>query len=190
MLEKLIQFLQDVSDKYKIDKQQLWNIWNEQICSKFAYQYYKLFCDQCQLINSLNKFTTKKNRRPNFPELVSETIVRKLIGGCIPKTGDCIHEGKRKEIKCFASTGPISFGPNEEWDEIIFVDAINHPKIKIYECKLSNRSNEWQQIKVNKTNTFKEQCDQNRRPRITFKMLKPQIPLTLLSETTIEKVLK
>lgn len=74
--------------------------------------------------------------------------------------------------------GPCSFGPKEERSRIYFVDALNCfiKKFKIYEIKLSNKSKIWKSIKVNKEQTYEDQCLQGRRPRIKFKELIKQIP--------------
>ena len=40
---------------------------------------------------------------------------------------------------------------------------------------LSNKSDIWKNIKVNKNETFQDQCDQKRRPRIKFNNLINQI---------------
>lgn len=86
------------------------------------------------------------------------------------------------EIKAFSSTGPISFGPNEYWNYIYFIDARNYleKKFKIYECKISNNDIIWKNIKINKNDTFEMQCKQNRRPRIVFKMLFEQLKIHMI----------
>jgi hypothetical protein len=45
----------------------------------------------------------------------------------------------------------------------------------LYKVNLKKSSEEWNNIKVNKTQTFKDQCVQGRRPRITWKELHKQI---------------
>ena len=78
----------------------------------------------------------------------------------------------------FTSNGPISFGPTEKWHKIIFFDARNWSDnlFKIYIVDLSNDNNIWQNIKINKKETFHEQCIQKRRPRISWDPLLKQIP--------------
>lgn len=75
------------------------------------------------------------------------------------------------------SNGPSSFGPTEDWDKIVFVDMREYETkhIKIYMFELSNKCNEWSNIKVNQTTTFKTQCRQGRRPRISFDNIRKQI---------------
>jgi len=132
----------------------------------------------------------KKIRLSNFPSHISENIAKFAIFkkyGIMPNwdtdKGDLLIDKttniKRCEVKgsIDLSNGPPTFGPTEEWDYIYFVDGVdNHiKKYKVYEIKLSNKSETWKNIKVNKTETYFDQCIQKRRPRITFKELKKQL---------------
>jgi hypothetical protein len=60
---------------------------------------------------------------------------------------------KRIEIKGFMSDGPCSFGPEERWDWIYFVDCKNclEKQFSVYEIKLSNKSDKWRNIIVSGT---------------------------------------
>lgn len=106
---------------------------------------------------------------PNFPEIISENLIKFYIQdfenrNCInSKSGDLQinnSDGKlpsKIEIKCFTSQGPTSFGPTEKWEEIYFLDAINifeNGIIKIYKCNLPNDSFVWQNLQFNKNETF------------------------------------
>ena len=135
------------------------------------YQLYEVYQAHCSIIEKYNKYIVKPFRKPNFPEPVSETIVQMILDADIPKTGDLIKNKRRIEVKCFSSTGPSSFGPQEKWNLLIFVDAINHPQIKIYKCNLANTDSEWQGIKINKNETYSDQCQAKRRPRLSFKQI-------------------
>jgi len=119
---------------------------------------------------------------PNFPE-ISENIVKYIVEyktGNIPiwkpGKGDLICNGKRLEVKCFTSNGPSSFGPTEEWDELYFLDATDYENknFKCYKISLSNT--EFSYIKINSSETYKDQCAQKRRPRISFNIISGQIP--------------
>lgn len=126
-------------------------------------------------------------RRPNFPEYVSENIVKFFINKfervkCVNSdVGDLckIIDFKkiRVEVKCFTTNGPISFGPNEYWDEIYFLDASNflNDEYKIYKADLSNTNSNFLNLKVSKLQTFGMQCSEKRRPRINFSFLKQQL---------------
>lgn len=137
-------------------------------------------------IKKLNEFkkTYKINvRMPNFPEIISENIIKYYIINNENRkcenanTGDLISEGNKIEVKCFSSKGPTSFGPTEKWKELYFLDAINfnNNKIIIYKCSLSNDSDEFSNIKINSTETYKQSCSKGKRPRLNFTNLKEQL---------------
>lgn len=142
-------------------------------------------------IKMLQTFMKKykyKIRFPNFPEEISENIVKEFINkkekrNC-KKTqigGDLeIIEGKnlkKIEVKCFTSDGPTSFGPTENWDEIYFLDAKNFlsKNFIIYKINLSNNSDTFSNIKINASKNYKDVCKEGKRPRINFKQLKEQL---------------
>ncbi len=134
-------------------------------------------------------------RKPNFPDYISENIVKFVINkiekqSCVnADKGDLIknsqtematssfENSQRVEVKCFTSKGPSSFGPTELWDELYFLDATNflNGKYKVYKLKLSNTSSEIKNLKINKKQTYEDQCKEKRRPRIAFSQLKQQL---------------
>jgi hypothetical protein len=96
--------------------------------------------------------------------------------------------------KCFTSIGPISFGPKEEWEKLILLDGREwfNNKFKIILVNLKNNDTIWLNIKMNKTETYKNQCDQKRRPRIGWITLEKQIPkeyINIIFEGNIEDIL-
>jgi hypothetical protein len=126
-------------------------------------------------------------RLPGMPEDISENIIKFILHSLGDTTsvwkyknnGDLYStlEGKQ-ECKCFTSSGPISFTPVSEWDVIYFLDArrwLEDDTVTLYKCNLKRSSEEWKRIRVNKTQTFHEQCEQGRRPRICWDALHPQI---------------
>ena len=133
----------------------------------------------------INKLLSiKKIRNENFPSEISENIVKfvfrkkyKITGNWDTKNGDLQIINKKIEIKGFSSKGPLSFGPTEKWDILCIVDATkSKDKIFIvYLINLSNINNFWRNIKVNKIQTFDDQCLEKRRPRICFDELKKQL---------------
>tara|TARA_B100000073_G_scaffold301537_1_gene268532 strand:- start:3961 stop:4560 length:600 start_codon:yes stop_codon:yes gene_type:complete len=141
-------------------------------------------------IDELNQnLKNKKIRQANYPSEITENIVKFAIKkkyGVVPcwdtNKGDLILGNKHLEVKGsidLHAGGPSSFGPKEEWHRIYFVDCKKHQDLwfKVYEIKLSNTSNVWKKIKVNKKDTYEDQCKQSRRPRITFRELIHQIPI-------------
>lgn len=126
----------------------------------------------------------KKIRLSNFPSHISENIVKfcikekySIYPNWDTKIGDLCLLNKQIEVKGFISKCPISFGPNEKWDILYIINGtrIFDKYFTIYEVKLSNNHPIFQNIKVNKKETYQIQCSQQRRPRITFDELYKQI---------------
>ena len=140
-------------------------------------------------------------RSPSIPEDISENIIKFILRLNSDVTSnwnrekDLISETEGiQECKCFTSNGPISFTPVSEWDCIYFLDARNwsNKKFKLYKFPYKKTSEEWKNIKVNKTETFQDQCDQKRRPRINWESLYFQIKdrCTLVFDDSLENILK
>lgn len=143
---------------------------------------YKSFMRYVKMRINIYKDKIKKHRLPNFPEDISEHLVKFIIiqeekEKCEYNkvSGDLYKpESKKKvEVKCFSSDGPSSFGPSECWDEIYFLDASRFMEDKFicYKVDLSNEHEDWKNIKVNKKQTYYEQCVEKRRPRFAFSQL-------------------
>ena len=141
-------------------------------------------------IDDINKKLSKKKiRHENFPSDISENIVKfviAMINNVMPtwdtKKGDLvIKEGEKTiqiEVKGFISDGPSSFGPKEEWELLYFIDArdIINKKFKVYEIKLTNKSEIFRSIKLSKSETYGEIADSGRRPRGSFEnIFQPQL---------------
>ena len=152
-------------------------------------QRYKMYAKADEAIGKMNDKLKATNplakviRRENFPSDISENLTKFAIihhykGRRHPTwqcSGDLDEKGLKIEVKAFSSTGPLSFGPKEEWDYIYFVDCQERDKFKVYELKLSNTSNDWRSIRVNKTCTYGDHCDSSRRPRHSFKGIRDQL---------------
>ena len=130
--------------------------------------------------------TGTKFRMPAIPEDISENIVKFILRNkCNDRTsswncksGDLFSEKEGKqECKCFTSDGPLSFTPSTEWNVIYFLDARHwlEDKFILYRINLKRTSVEWKNIRMNKNETFENQCDQGRRPRLSWDLLYPQI---------------
>ena len=147
--------------------------------------------EQKEHITKTNSISKKHNitipiRKANFPEHISENIIKFIIHKLGDKTstwncgGDLLSkiEGKQ-ECKCFTSNGPISFTPSSKWNCIYFLDARAWLKDHyiLYRVPLTIDSEEWKNIKVNKNQTFEDQTKNGRRPRIGWNSLHPQIEL-------------
>lgn len=126
----------------------------------------------------------KKIRHANFPSEISENIVKfiffqkyHIIPTWDTNSGDLQCGTMSIEVKAFSSSGPTSFGPTEKWDRIYFLDATRflESRFRVYECNLKNTSPIWQRLRVNKKETFAQQCHQGRRPRICFSEIQKQL---------------
>lgn len=164
-------------------------------------QFYAIHKRYVQDIISLTKETNMKIRLPCIPEYISENIIKFAIQNqgdetvywnC--KSGDlCSTLRGKLECKCFSSNGPISFTPCSEWDEIYFLDARQwlNDRYIVYRVILKYSSEEWKTIKVNKTQTFNDQCKQGRRPRLNWELLYPQISAhcTIIFDNTFSELI-
>jgi hypothetical protein len=139
-------------------------------------------------LNSIITGKLKGTRNVNIPDALTESIYcyEMNCGKLISVQGndknystsfDCydyINE-KRIQVKASSSTGPTSFGPRSEYDELYFIDfnskGIIDGSYKIY--KISN--DDIDNCKANKKETVKDQQNLQRRPRfdIRSKLIKP-----------------
>jgi hypothetical protein len=159
---------------------------NKNLNEEQLIELYNLFLKYYLGVKELSSKHKLKIRLPNFQEGLSENMIRLFIKNnekrnCIcSKTGDlCIIDKSKKnlikiEVKCFSSTGPTSFVPNEGWDEIYFLDACDFIKnnYKIYKCKLSNDSLIWKNMPINKIKNYYDVCKEGKRPRLQFSLIK------------------
>jgi len=135
--------------------------------------------------NIFKKINLGNIRKSNFPEHISENIIKFIIQN---KRGDktCTWNCKgdllskiegKQECKAFTSKGPISFTPSSKWGCIYFLDACNwlNDQYVLYRVPLTIDSEEWKGIKVNNLKTFEDHSKQGRRPRIGWVSLYPQI---------------
>tara|TARA_Y100001980_G_C14549260_1_gene331023 strand:- start:670 stop:1299 length:630 start_codon:yes stop_codon:yes gene_type:complete len=135
------------------------------------------------ILSSMNvsKKTGITIRLPGIPEDISENFIKMIIHNkfndktCVWNCKGDLESQKegKQECKCFTSDAPISFTPSSNWDVIYFLDARNwlHDKFILYKVSLIRTSEKWKNIKMNKTQTFEDQCKQGRRPRICWKSL-------------------
>jgi hypothetical protein len=162
--------------------------------------FFELFYNYYINLEEFRKKNKIKVRLPNFAEGLSENIIRAYIINKENKvceasiTGDLlVNDNIRVEVKCFASSGPTSFGPKEKWDHIYFLDATNfkNKQFKIYKSELSNTSDEWKNIQISKIDKYNDVCMKGKRPRINFSILKNQLAkdIKLVFEGKLEDIL-
>lgn len=167
------------------------------------YNFYK---EECIRYNEMNKLLGPKSkhkqiRRPNFPSEISENLCKFVAMKALKKKiswntkGDLITiDGEQLEVKAFSSSGPISFGPKSGWVHLFIIDSRDYSNgnFIIYCINLTNKDEAWQNIKVNKTKTYKNHCDDGKRPRLGWEALKPQIEehITVIFEGNIKDIYK
>ena len=174
---------------------------NKNINETQIFELFNIFIEYYNKIKTFSINNKIKIRMPNFQEGLSENIIRLFIKNyeninCeCSKTGDLIKQNNIKvEVKCFSSIGPTSFGPTEKWDEIYFLDATEFNKnfFKIFKCELSNNSITWNNIQINKNQTFLDMCNQRKRTRLSFSSIKTQLKNNIIKiyEGNLENIIK
>lgn len=133
-------------------------------------------------------------RHSNIPEDITENIVKTIIINyendetCVwcklankkdKLTGD-LYSYKNNisiEVKSFTSNGPSQFGPRKKFDKLYFLDLRNFldNNIILWKVNLTNNSNEFKNIQMNKSQKLIDQCEEGRRPHISWDKIFPQI---------------
>lgn len=141
----------------------------------------KLYFDWKSLNDRLKQIGT---RGINLPETISENAFSLFFPDCMRIVNlkgmkcsfDCINikTGSRIQIKASSVASDLtSFGPRSEWDELFFLDfSKGDGSFKVYKIEP-----DWiYSHQVNKSQTFKQQQEQSRRPRfsITKNIIKPK----------------
>lgn len=129
-----------------------------------AYQYWKVLNQQ------LEKFASRK---VNIPECISEALVCYQLGytwhnkATTKNSGDGSFDGKLVEIKATSNFNRdlTSFSPDTKFDILIFA-RLNLKNDQLYIYDLNLNFTQFQQLKVNQTQTIFEQQQSGRRPRI------------------------
>ncbi len=145
------------------------------------------YTEYVKVLHKINSsLGNRKIRNPNFPSEISENIVKFSLKkkGLDPiwnvNTGDLSLNGKKLEVKGLSSDGPSSFGPKEKWEILYFVDCKDYMNkhFKIYEISLANNSEIFRNVKLNKTETFGEIANANKRGKLRgcfYTIFKPQL---------------
>jgi len=137
---------------------------------KKYFDIYVKYCEETKLFN---------DRKPNIPSGLTEGLALFALNSCEQKyksaeVGDIIsiHGNYRVEVKAssvgFDRKDCSSFGPNEKFDNLIFVDCdTNKKEIIVYDCHISY--DKMQELQITKKQTFGDQCKEKRRPRFSIK---------------------
>jgi hypothetical protein len=182
--QALIRLLQANETDIKVVSEQV--CMTEKYTSEILKKYFYAHKNGVETFNAIHAESGVEVRSSSIPEHISENIIKQIIRNKLNDpscTWDCkkgdLHSLKenKQECKCFTSKGPTSFSPSSDWDVIYFLDARNWENniFVLYRITLKKTSEEWKNIKINKTQTFEDQCKQGRRPRINWDGLYPQI---------------
>ena len=153
---------------------------------------YNMYRDSYNNTAEIIKTTGLPIRHQNPPEDITENIAKFIIKNydndptckwakSIGLIGDLYSEKYKiespAEIKALTSDGPSSFGPDKKFSVIYFLDMRQwlNDIIILWRVNLSSESSEWKRIKMNKTQTFEDQCLQGKRPHIAWDKIYPQI---------------
>uniref|UniRef100_A0A6C0IJS1 Uncharacterized protein n=1 Tax=viral metagenome TaxID=1070528 RepID=A0A6C0IJS1_9ZZZZ len=153
---------------------------------------YNRFKDGHIELSEIISLTGLPIRHSNPPEDITENIVKFIIinydndltckwAKSIGKKGDIYSEKytieSPPEVKAFTSDGPSSFGPKKKFGVIYFLDMRRWlaDVFILWKVNVSNESPEWKQIKMNKSQTHEEQCEEGRRPHISWDNIHSQI---------------
>lgn len=170
----------------------MYNI-KKRLGKRFAGKYTLDILKKQYIIHKSYVFNRKKSsellkikfRLPNFPEDISENIIKFILHKKGDTTSDwnCERgdlfskiEGKQ-ECKSFSSNGPSSFSPSSQWDTLYFLDAVKwmDNKFVLYRINLPSSSENWKNVRITKKETFGQLCEKKIRPRIVWSKLYPQI---------------
>jgi hypothetical protein len=171
-------------------------IYDDKYPSELLVKRYTNYKQQYIELNLLNETYGLSIRQQNPPEDITENIVKFIIrkyendNTCVwckgvskkyKLKGDLYSNNYDKnypiEVKSFTSDGPSQFGPNKKFGKLYFLDLRNwlNDIIILWKVNLSNDADAFKNVKMNKTQTHQEQCDEKRRPHITWDKLYPQI---------------
>lgn len=138
-------------------------------------------------------------RSPNIPETLTEGLVAYLMPETFRKlevksrgkdkvSWDCFNEKEKLtiQVKATSSTGPTSFGPRSEYDQLILVDFYNDGNVdgsfKIYDASDIDVDN----LMVNKNETVKDQKNDGKRPRLSLLKVVEEVELEPIFEGHIK----
>ena len=166
---------------HKIKKENQGIILKLMTFSKADKKIFKSTFKKYQNINKILKSKLMATRIMNFPDALSESIFclemncGKLLeaenasGYSTSFDAYDMKREKRIQVKCSASSGPSSFGPRSQYDEIYFVDFASKGFVdgsyKIYKLKNDDIDN----VQVNKKQKLTDQQKQDRRPRFEIR---------------------
>jgi hypothetical protein len=175
----------------KNESETLNDMYDENILKSRFINFKNMYISDEQLIKNGLKI-----RHQNTPEDITENITKFIIRNyendmsCVwckgvdkkhGLTGDLFSNKYEKstpiEVKSFTSNGPSQFGPDKKFGVLYFLDLRKwlNDIIILWKVNLNYLSDEFKNIKVNKSQTMEKQLLEGRRPHISWDNIHPQI---------------
>jgi len=144
---------------------------------------YNIFITDRRETKALLEETGLPIRLPNPPEDITENIIKFIIQNkekdksckwakAIGKPGDLYSELYvfPPEAKSFTSDGPCSFGPNKKFGVLYFLDMRNLDRNRfiLWKVPVTHDTPIWKSLKMSKNQTHEDQCNEGRRPHISW----------------------
>ena len=178
----------NIKPKKMIKSKEIIDNYTMEILQRRFNAYKTTYIDTVHIITTTNL----PIRHQNPPEDITENITKFIIHNydndtsckwakCIGLNGDLYSDkydhDSPIEVKAFISNGPSSFGPTKKFGVIYFLDM--HKWLEnifiLWKVNLNYNSPEWKQIKMNKTQTYSDQCNEKRRPHISWDKIYSQL---------------
>ena len=151
-------------------------------------EHLRLFKEYTTKTNELNKMYYTDIRGTNFPEHISENIVKFVIQNIekdkscvwaksIGKPGDLYTSNGSVEVKAFSSKGPTTFGPHKKFNTMYFLDACEWKKsfFVVYKTILSSTDQGWKSLKISEQETIEDKMNKGQRPHLNWCSLSSQL---------------
>lgn len=180
--------IKDLFDLWKVKKirNKLAILTDDPFTREALQVHFELFKAHALGIYEANRRFGLDVKLPNFPEAISENLIKFILHDHGDPTirrkktgqgrGDLISQKQgRIECKAFASTGPTSFGSKQEWDVLYVLDAQKFidDRFVLYKIGLPKNSDAWKSVYVSQKRTFDDFGKE--RPRMRWSALYPQI---------------
>jgi len=153
---------------------------------------YTSYCNYYRCIMETYNGKPRRIRAPSFPHDIACNLVRKYIDtyedNCHAAWMDPTRDGniakdtpegiRKVTVKCFTSDAPISFGPNETFEELYLVDARDFSIadcVRIYYYAHNSHDCAFRDVRVSMYETIEDVCIARRRPRVKFSKLYEQL---------------
>lgn len=151
-------------------------------------EHLRLFQEYTSKTHELNQRYQTDIRTTNFPEHISENIVKFVIrhiekdtscvwAKSVNKPGDLYTSHGIAEVKAFASNGPTTFGPHKKFSTLYFLDAREwkNDMFVVYKANVASTDPTWNALKISQHETFEHKMNKGQRPHIHWSSLSSQL---------------